>query len=153
MPVSLTVSGGPEMRYVAALLRKAGLGDLKKERNKAQRDAVKPLQREIRLEAAATLPGEYAGIMARAVRVSVTHGRGDVVLHARVHARGRKEARDVRAVNDGRLRHPLFGNRRRWYAQAVRPGFVTRPVERTWDRVYEASDEAHRRYLERIARA
>ena len=150
--LDIQITGAVELRYVAGLLRKAGLKDLEKERRKAQRDAVKPLQREIRTEAAATLPGEYARLMARAIRVTVQFG-GSAVLTGRVYARGKREMRDVRAVNNGVLRHPVFGNRSRWAAQAVRPGFVTRAVDRTWDRVYRASDEAHRKYLERIARA
>lgn len=151
--LSLGVTGAVELRYVAGVLRKAGLKDLERERRKAQRDAVKPLQREIRAEAAATLPGGYAPLMARAVRVTVQFGRpGSDVLTGRVYARGRKELRDVRAVNNGVLRHPVFGNRSRWVPQPVRPGFVTRAVDRTWDRVYRASDDAHRRYLLLIAR-
>ena len=30
---------------------------------------------------------------------------------------------DVASLNRGRLRHPLFGNRKHWYDQAVKPGF------------------------------
>lgn len=151
--LTLGLTSGVEMRYVAGQLRKAAMKDLERERRKAQRDAVKPLEREIKAEAAKTLPGQYAPLMARAVRVTVQFGRaGSTVLTARVYARGKRELRDVRAVNNGVIRHPLFGNRARWYAQAVRPGFVSRAVDHTWDRVFRASDEAHRRYLLLIAR-
>ena len=157
MAVGLVLTGGPELRYVATLLRRAALGDLEKERRKAQRAAVEPLEKEIRAEATATLPkaGGYAALMAKAIKVTVrTGGQGATVLQARVYARGRNELRDVRAVNNGTLRHPVFGRTKSpWKVTTVRPGFVTRPVERTWEQVYRASDEAHRRYLEMIARA
>ncbi|MGE5830148.1 MAG: hypothetical protein ACM30G_17570 [Micromonosporaceae bacterium] len=153
----LLLTGGTEMRYVATLLRRAALGDLERERRKAQRVAVKPLEQAIKVEAKATLPkaGGYAALMGRAVKVTVrTGGPGATVLQARVHARGKVELRDVRAVNNGNLRHPVFGRRGSpWKVTTVRPGFVTRPAARTWEQVYRASDEAHRRYLEMIARA
>lgn len=157
MAVGVVLTGAPELRYVAHLLRRAALGDLEKQRRKAQRVAVKPLQKEIRAEAAATLPkaGGYAVLMARSVKVSVQFSdHGATVLRARVYARGRVETRDVRAVNNGILRHPVFGRRQSpWKVTTVRPGFVTHPVERMWESVYKASDEAHRRYLEMLARA
>lgn len=165
MALDLVLTGGPELRYVAHLLRKAALGDLEKKRRQAQRDAVKPLQREIKAEAAESLPkaGGYAATMARTVRVSVRFGgSGAPVLQARVYATGKGELRDVRRVNAGTLRHPVFGRFRmtakgwkpnQWKVTRVRPGFVTRPAERTWDAVFKASDEAHRQYLEMIARA
>ena len=36
---------------------------------------------------------------------------------------------DVASLDRGRLRHPLFRNRRYWYQQAVPPGWFTKPIE------------------------
>src|SRR5258705_1534073 len=108
MPAGLGISGGPELRYVAAKLRKAAARDLTIELRKGQRKAYAPLQKEIKAEAAATLPkrGGYAAIMSKAVKVSVsTKLRGGAVITARVYARGKQELRDVKLVNDGVLRH------------------------------------------------
>ncbi len=150
--IGLAMTGGPELRYVAGLLRKAAVKDLKAELRKGQRKAFTPLQKEIKLEAAAALPGMYAGVMAKAVKVSVRTGFARTVFTVRIYARGKVELRDVRSINAGRIRHPLFGNRRRWYTTQVRPGFVDRPVDRNWDRVVDESADAVGRVLLQIAK-
>jgi len=154
MPASVSLHGGAELRYVAGKLRKAAARDLTRELRAGQRKAFRPLQPEIKAEAALSLPkrGGYAGIMSRAVKVSVRTGFGPNALTARIYARGRAEARDVVAVNDGLLRHPRFGDRQHWYAQRVRRGFVDRPVDRVADRVLGESAEAAERVLQQIAR-
>jgi hypothetical protein len=155
MPASVSLHGGAELRYVAGKLRKAAARDLTRELRSGQRKAFRPLQPEIKAEAAATLPkrGGYAGIMSRAVKVSVRTGFGPNALTARIYARGKVESRDVVAVNDGLLRHPRFGHRSHWYAQRIRRGFVDRPVDRVADRVLNESAEAAERVLQQIARA
>lgn len=150
----LTAGGisGAEMRHVAGNLRKAAARDLNKELRGAQRKAAKPLQAEIKTEAAASLPkrGGYAAVMSKAVKVSPTQ-RG-ATLRLRVHARGKVEPRDVRAVNDGILRHPHYGDRLRWFVTRVRPGFVDRPADELVDRVLAESADAAARVLAQIAR-
>ena len=151
------MSSGAELRYVAGLLRKAAARDLTRELRKGQRAAFRPLQKEIKAEAAATLPkrGKYNLIMSRAVKVTITTGVGRNALTARVYARGKVENRDVVAVNAGRLRHPFWG---RWikgnrkHEQRIRPGFVDRPVDRLSDQVLKESADAAERVLKSIAR-
>ena len=152
--IGLAMTGGPELRYVAGLLRKAAVKDLKAEMRKGQRKAFAPLEKDIKLEAAAALPhlGGYAAVMAKAVKVSVRTGFATTVFTVRIYARGKADLRDVRAVNNGIVRHPLFGNRRRWYVTSVRPGFVDRPVDRNWDRVVDESADAVGRVLLQIAK-
>lgn len=147
-----TVTGSAELRYVAGKLRKAAARDLQVELSKAQREAFKPLAPEIRLEALAILPGGYGPTMANAVKVSVRSNLARATVTANIFARARKELRDVVAVNRGLLRHPLFGNRNRWYAQKVRAGFVTRAVNRLEDRIGRESTDALDRIVKEIAR-
>lgn len=40
---------------------------------------------------------------------------------------------DLDRLDRGRLRHPLFGNRRHWFEQPVPPGWFSRPMERNAD--------------------
>lgn len=144
-----------EMRLVASLLRKAHYQDLAKDRQKGYRAAFRPLEREVKLEASATLPkaGGYAPLMARAVKVQIRIDTATkIVASARVFARGKKELRDVVAINNGRIRHPVYGNRARWSVTTVRPGFVTRPFDRTVKRAVDEADKAHQRWVERMAR-
>ena len=32
---------------------------------------------------------------------------------------------DLRSLDEGRLRHPLFGDREHWYQQNLKPGWFT----------------------------
>lgn len=159
----LTLGGmsSVEARHLAHRLRKAAARDLVREVRSAKVNAVKPLQAEIKAEAARTLPGQYAGVMAKDVKVT-TQTRG-TTLRVRVFARGKAELRDVAAVNAGTLRHKLFGRssyidragrkRSGWFAQRVRPGFVDRPVDELADRVLREAAEGVGDVLQKIARA
>ena len=49
---------------------------------------------------------------------------------------------DLYALNQGRLRHPLFGDRRHWYAQRVNPQFFDRPVLARAGEFFDALDQA-----------
>lgn len=42
-------------------------------------------------------------------------------------AKGNKKV-DLESLDDGDLRHPLFGNRKHWYAQRVPSGWFTTPM-------------------------
>ena len=153
--LSLSHYSAAELRYAAGQLRKAAARDLTRELRKGQRAAFRPLQKEIKAEAAATLPkrGGYNSVMARSVKVSVTTGTGRTALTARVYATGKVEHRDVAAVNAGRLRHKVFGVwRRKVGPTLVRPGFVDRPVDRLSDQVLKESADAVERVLDQIAR-
>jgi hypothetical protein len=148
------VTGSVELRHVAALLRNAHAVDLEKELKQSQRAAVRPLSREIKAEALATLPGRggYGATMSRAIRVTTSVGLGRGTLTARVYASGKVEHRDVAAVNAGRIRHPLFGRRKYWYVTSVASGFVDRPVARLIDRVRDEAAAGVDRVLQKIAR-
>lgn len=148
-------NGLQEIRVLASRLRKAAARDLVYELRKAQRKAFQPLQKAIKEEALATLPkrGNYNVIMSKAVKVTVTTGVGRNALNARVYAKGKTEERDVRQVNAGVLRHPLFGHRRSWHTTRVRAGFVDRPVKALSDRVLQECADAVGKLNESIARA
>lgn len=155
MPVTVGVgTSGAELRYLAGKFRKAAARDLTRVLKRAQRDAVKPLQKEIKAEAVATLPkrGGYNAIMSKAVKVSTSGGTPGKKLIVRIYARGKVEERDVLRVNQGVLRHPTFGRRTSWHTTRVRPGFVDRPVDKLADQVLEKSADEVKALLEEIAR-
>jgi hypothetical protein len=157
MPVTARVSGtsGAELRYLAGKFYKAADRDLTRALARARRDAVAPLQKEIRTEALASLPkrGGYNATMAKAVKVSATGGTASKKLVVRIYARGKSEERDVRAVNAGELRHPVFGHwRKKVPPTRVRRGFVDRPVDKLADRILELSAHEVTDLLKEIAR-
>lgn len=55
----------------------------------------------------------------------------------------RNAGADLKAINAGRLRHPLPGNNRdKWFTTEVRPGFFDRPVEAARPAVVAACSSA-----------
>lgn len=127
--------------------------EMRKEIAKGTREALAPLKQEIPA-AALRLPGGYGPLMSRAVKVAtrVTAGR-DVKATVHVTAKGKREERDVRRVNRGQLRHPLYGNRKHWYATTVRRGFVDDPVEDARKRVIRKSIDARDKVARMIMEA
>ena len=49
---------------------------------------------------------------------------------------------DLKAINDGLVRHPVFGNREHWVDQQVHPGFFVRACEANKDEVLKGIREA-----------
>lgn len=71
------------------------------------------------------VPDRYAGVLGPAVRVQTVRRAAGIRL--RVSAKGRKELRDLDAVDSGVLRHKVFGNPKVWVTQRVTAGVVERP--------------------------
>lgn len=85
----------------------------------------------IRHEALETLPkggGANEWVAAAVTKVTVQSG----ARSAAAVIRTRKTGHDLRSIDAGRLRHPPFGQMKaKWGMTPVRPGFFTRPLERT----------------------
>ena len=148
------VQGAFELRRVAEMVRQARIRMLRRELTAATRIAFRPLEREIRISAGRMLPkrGGYAGVMSRAVKV--TTRRSGMEFTAIVYARGKKELRDVRRVDQGFLRHPVWGHRKRkWATTGVPPGFVMIPVRSVQDRLVSEGLDGLQRIIVEIARA
>lgn len=156
--MEVRITGGRDLYTVSRALKKIGDTGLGKQMGKALQDAAKPLRPAIRNSAEALLPhrGGYNEVMSKSLRFrqSVKETRTTARVAFKVWAVGPRQERDVRAVNAGRLRHPVHGKIRYikwrtrpdgtrvripdpgeprlnpWVAQKVRPGFVDRPVDR-----------------------
>lgn len=116
---------------------------LSRQMSRGLQRAAKPVKPAVQKEAVALLPSGYGPLMSRSVRVrtQARERRGSASVTIRVYADGEGEQRDVRRINAGTLRHPVFGRSRTirrtgtrvanpWVAQTVRKGFVDRPVDR-----------------------
>jgi hypothetical protein len=158
MGMEVRVTGGRDLYTVSHALKQLGDKGLGKQMSKALQRAALPLRKDVRTSAEALLPhrGGYNLTMARSLRFrqAVRETRQSARVELKVWAVGPREQRDVRAVNAGRLRHPVHGKvryikwRRRpdgsrvripdpgqprlnpWVQQRVRPGFVDRPVDK-----------------------
>lgn len=128
-------------------LRQVGDDGLGKQMSKQLRAATRPLAKEIRAEVPKAMPSGYAPVLSKSLRFrqAIKESRSTAQVTYRVYGDGQKERRDVIRLNQGVLRHPVFGRTRPlkrhaihratsmvnpWVAQKVRPGFVDRPVDR-----------------------
>lgn len=110
------IQGADQFLRLSKALKAAGQTEVRKELNKALRDATKPLIVETRAAAGQRLPqrGGLARRMSKAPqRVKVSTGRDpgvSIVLKAQP------------GIKNGTIRHPVFGG----------PAFVTQRVDGTW---------------------
>lgn len=134
MPTQFTITNTGDFRRFAALAKRvAGSGGLKRESTDAMAVASRGLAREVASSALRILPrrGGLAGRVAKS-RYSVrrrTFGRNPTVTFEATNDY------NIVAIDDGRVRHPVFGNRRVWVGQVVTQGWFSRPTERQEPRV------------------
>lgn len=120
--------GANELHVLAERLHEAGRGDLRKELLRGIRGSAKKAIPDIRQSAYRTLPrrgglAERVGQQAYGVQTRLAGSSASV----RLAGKGMKELRDIDA---GRLRHPVFGDRKTWSQQSVTPGFFSNAVAR-----------------------
>lgn len=144
MPGSGFEDGARQFADLAIVLRQVGQDGLRRELYKAISDAVKPVADEIKSTAHLDpyLPDRYAAVLSAGLRVQTFKQTGQnpgVMIHAAAPTPG--GGRKIRQLNDGHLRHPVFGNRKVWRGQgapSVLPGFFTDPCEAAAPRVRDA---------------
>jgi hypothetical protein len=132
MAFEVKITGGAQLRDVQNRLRAIGDTGLGKQMGKALRDAASPLRPAVKAEAVRAMPSGYGPTLSRSLRfrTAVKETRHTAGVVVRVYGDGRRQRRDVPALNRGRLRHPLYGDRNWWFDQRVRSGFVDRPADR-----------------------
>jgi hypothetical protein len=146
MPGSVQILGTGQLLELSRRLRAAGGPRLRQNTARRIRRAAEPLQKDLqRAIRTVELPGSGRKVrggpspttrplratLAGAVRISVRSGASP---GARVWVdKGRLPA-DLRnmpwVIDDGRVRHPVFGNRKRWATQWARPtGWWSKTVQ------------------------
>jgi hypothetical protein len=136
------VTGTLQLRIVARELRDAPK-ELRAELRTNLREAARPFADQIRAELPDSVPARYAGVLAPAIKVDVSRalsgsGAGFTLV---VHAKGRTQDRDVKAVNAGLLRHKTWGHEP-WHSQRVRGGFADRAGDKLAQRVASEAQKA-----------
>lgn len=122
------VRGAQDLAKLAARLKETGQGELRKELLRGVRGSAKKAIPDIKQSAYRTLPrgGGLADNVARQV-YSVLSRYALSGAKVSLLGRGMKELKDI---DSGRLRHPVFGNRDVWKQQQVEPGFFTDAISR-----------------------
>jgi len=136
MVADFSIRGAEKFAAVARDLKAAGDKELRRELYRGINRATKPLKEDAKKSAASTLPsrGGLAGRVSRARFSTKTRaGASPSVRIVAKDAKGRSV--DLAALDGGRLRHPLYGNRGHWYTQSVKPEWFTRPMLAGADKV------------------
>jgi hypothetical protein len=135
-----------ELEALAFRLRRAGDGELVREVTRAMRDAVVPVQDQIRAGLGPLLPNRYAAELDADLRLGVNVRTNERNPGVSVTGQARTKARKLRNLDEGRLTHPGPGNdREHWYTQeepSVQPGWFTGPAEAGGPRVRAGIEQA-----------
>lgn len=112
MALDVQILGSAELKRLAAQIRARGDKGLGREMGDGLKRAAEPVQRSIRTEFA-TLPrkGGYSGVFSKSLRfrTSLRGAARQASFRLLTFADGSHERRDIKAVEAGRLRHPVFG--------------------------------------------
>jgi hypothetical protein len=128
---------------VAARLREIGDGGLARELQKAIGDAVAPVGGEIRRGLRPHLPDRYADVLDADLKISRSSSlSGDEARVTVLASPGGTRKRKLAQSDAGILLHPLYGDRKRWFAQPVTPGWFSGPVEDAGPQVRQAVEAA-----------
>ena len=123
-------SGAEDLRRLGQALKELGDKEIRKETLRALKAPAKRLGEDARDRAGTVLPGGLGEYIA-GTRVTVQARMSGQNASIRVRGVRRKQGGlvDLDAIDRGRLRHPLFGDRRHWYTQQVQPGWWTKAME------------------------
>lgn len=130
MPIEVRVEGADKFARLARALRQIGEKDLRRELYAGINRAVKPLTTSVRESTRRYLPDRYADELSRTLQVRTRRraGRDPGISLAGTAKTSRGKDRNLRALNRGVLRHPLYEDRRYWFNQKVSPGFWDEPL-------------------------
>src|SRR6266700_6098635 len=121
--VTVTTRGADKLTRLGRALKDAGDKDLQRELRRAMQRGGKPLKDAARKGALERLP-KRGGLAERVasskfgVRTS-TAGKG-----ASVRIIGRS-GYDLQGMDEGLIRHPVWGNRKKWVSETVKPGWFS----------------------------
>lgn len=130
MSVDLRIEGADKLGALSEALRRYGTVELERELGDGITRAVVPLVAAVKQSLKVYLPDRYAEALAASLVENAVRLAGSTpgVRLAASAKTPRGKQRDLMALNRGRLRHPLYGNRKHWYDQDVKKGFWNEPL-------------------------
>ena len=139
MTVDLQIEGADKFAKLAKAARQVGDKELRKELYAGINRSVKPLTAAVKESTPHFLPRRYAIELAKSLKVKTRRRAGrDPAIYLYATAKTKKKVeRDLSSLNRGRLRHPLFGDRRHWFNQPVTPKWWDDPLSQNADVVRE----------------
>ncbi len=169
MTLEVSIVGAATLKKVAARMASEGRKDLSREMGQALTRAAEPVRVSIAKEADEAMPsgGGYRSLLSRSLRHRISRRNGgqaaQVILAT--YADGTSERRDIKALNRGILRHPVFGRSRRvrsgsragtimpnpWAVTSIRSGFHDRGTARAMDQAQAQLVEVIEDFAGRLA--
>lgn len=145
-----TITGAKELEKLGRQLKEAGHGGLRRGLLAAIRKSNKPTIAKIRLSALERLPkrgGLAAEVAASKIgtRTRLTGGSVGVQIKG-------TGLRNLRTLNAGKLRKPVFGNREVWVEQDVPEGFYDDPINADKPRIQRSIQQAMHDTAKQITR-
>jgi hypothetical protein len=137
----MRITGLDDVAKLSRDLKAAGNKDLPKEMRAAGKRIAKPAQEAIRQAALDTLPGggglnEWVGNRLKFSTLVRLSGK-NVGIKIKTRHRGATGLSDLGALNRGKARHPLYGNRDHWYLTEVPAGWVGKALNEMTDTAQE----------------
>jgi hypothetical protein len=107
---------------------KAAPKELTKQLRREMRAEAKPTIQDIKSYARAILPNR-GGLADRVAGQSYGLRSTFTTKGVGIKFAATMRMKSLKDIDAGRLRHPVFGNRKKWVQQSVTPGFFTGPIE------------------------
>lgn len=126
--MDLRIEGAEQLDRLSRELRAVGNKDLRRDLYRGIQRATKPLKERAKDAARSKLPkrGGLNEFVAASKFATKTRGSG---ANVGVRITAAKAGHDVRSIDRGRLRHPVFGNRSVWVNQSVEPGWFSETID------------------------
>ena len=142
---------GEDFARAARALHAAGSGGLKKELGVGIRAGVRPLIALNRAAAREMLPkkGGLNELVAKATETITVQTAGNNI-GVRVSVGNKNPG--PRATDAGHVRHPLFGDRRHWYDEPVKPGWFSATMHKNSPSTEPFVRAAMQRVLDKVER-
>lgn len=141
------MTGAEEFARLSKRFKDAGEKELRKELYASVQRATKPAKEAARQAAASELPSR-GGLADKVAKAKLTtKARAGRDPSVRIVA---KSDLDLRAIDNGTLRHPVYGNRNRWVSQSIPAGWFTDAMRRSAPKVRRELTEAMRRVAAQI---
>lgn len=164
--MQVDVLGGHQLAEMSRRLKQAGRKDLDRELDKALRGGAKAVQDAVARDSPLYMPDGYELVFRASLEFKtqlrkVNGNRVTIILTAT----GRTRPREIRRLESGVIRHPVFGRTRKvrrhwvyransianpWVDQAIRPHFFTEPAKRSAPAVREELKQAMHRVAQKI---
>lgn len=152
--MEIRVTGAEELAQVARDIKKLGNGrEIITDMRKEIRSTAPPFRKAVRENAIATLPSQNGlneWVAGTKIKVSITTGRRSAGVRFVGGRNSLKKKSDIRAIDKGRVRAPLFGDRRFWHLQNVKSGFFTKASPQAVDEFRQATVRAIDKAVRRV---